>query len=139
MTSKLAVVALFLATTGTLNATEKYWIVHEARLIVVGTLHPYPIFPWFDGWHLDGTIEVEEVLFGTKPPRPIIYRCVFKYPKNPLSINWRGLFDFSRETFYKEKGLWFLRPNDDRTWQPSVGIGFVDLPQRTDYESHIRR
>jgi hypothetical protein len=67
MTRRIAIAVLLLITTIMLNATEKY-------SIVVGTLHPYPIFPWFDGWHLNGTIEVDEVLFGTKPPGPITYR-----------------------------------------------------------------
>ena len=57
-------------------AEEKYWIAHEASLIVVGTLHPYPTFPWFDGWHLTGTIDVEEVLFGPQPGAHIVYRFV---------------------------------------------------------------
>jgi hypothetical protein len=130
--------ALLLMTTGALNATEKYWIVHEASLVVVGTLHPYPVFPWFDGWHLNGTIDVDEVLFGTKPSGPITYRWSSKYPKSPMSIDWRGVFS-GLPPYLKEKGLWFLRPMDERTWQPSVGLGFIDLPQRADYEDHIRR
>jgi hypothetical protein len=139
VTNRLTVAAVLLLTTGTSQATEKYWIVHEATLIVIGTLHPYPVFPWFDGLHLNGTIEVDEVLLGVRLPGPITYRWSEKYPQSPMSIDWRGLFRFSRETFYKEKGIWFLRPIDDRTWRPSVGLGFVDLPQRADYEGHIRR
>jgi hypothetical protein len=125
-------------TTGTVSATEKYWIVHEATLIVVGTLHSYPVFPWFDGWHLNGTIEVDEVVFGTKPPEPIAYRWSERYPHSPLNINWRFVFSGCPD-FLKEKGMWFLRPIDDRTWQPSVGLGFIDLLQRADYEAHIHR
>jgi hypothetical protein len=138
MTHKLTVAALLLVTSGTVNAVEKYWIVHEASLIVVGTLHSYPVFPWFDGWHLNGTIEVDEVVFGTKPPGPITYRSSQKYPQSPMSIDWRSLFS-GRPDFLKEKGMWFLRPIDGRTWQPSVGLGYVDLPHRADYEAHIRR
>ncbi len=135
---RLTVAALFLITTSTLNATEKYWIVHEASLIVVGTLHPYPMFPWFDGWHLNGTIDVDEVLFGTKPHGPLTYRWSDKYPKSPLSIDWHFVFS-GLPPYLKEKGMWFLRPIDDRTWQPSVGVGFIDLKQRADYEAHIPR
>lgn len=138
MTYRLTIAALFFVTAGTLNATEKYWIVHEASLIVVGTLHPYPMFPWLDGWHLNGTIDVDEVLLGTKPPGPITYRWSDKYPKSPFSIDWRFVFS-GLPPYLKEKGMWFLRPIDDRTWQPSVGVGFIGLPQRTDYEAHIRR
>jgi hypothetical protein len=130
------VAGLLLLISGTANAVEKYWIDHQASLIVVGTLHPYPIFPWLDGWHLNGTIEVDEVLFGTKPQGPINYQWTCKYS---TCNDWRGWFTVSRETFYKEKGVWFLRPLDDRKWQPSVGLGYVDLSERADYEAHIRR
>ena len=121
-------------TTGVLNATEKYSIVRSASLIVVGTMHSYPIFPWFDGWHLNGTIEADEVLFGTKPLGPIAYQWTCSYSR---CNDWRAFFH--DEGFHKIKGIWFLRPLDGRTWQPSVGLGFVDLSERADYEAHIRR
>ena len=44
------VAGLVLAQPGALFATEKYWIAHEASLIVVGTLRPKLAYPWFDGW-----------------------------------------------------------------------------------------
>jgi hypothetical protein len=67
--------ALLLMTTGTISATEKYSVVRSASLIVIGTLQSGSYFPWFDGWHfIDGTIRVDEVVFGTKPPGPIAYR-----------------------------------------------------------------
>ena len=87
ITHRLALAALFRMTTDALNAVEKYWIVHEASLIVVGTLHSYPIFPWFDGWPLDDTIEADEVVFRTKPPGPIAYR----WTKYSMCNNWRAL------------------------------------------------
>jgi hypothetical protein len=137
MTYLLTAAALLLTTAGTLNATEKYWVVHEARLIVVGTLHPNPIFPWLDGCHLNGIIDVDEVLFGIKPPSSITYRWSFKYPPSPLYIDWRALFGLP--SYLKEKGMWCLRPLNDRTWQGSVGLGYVDLKERADYEAHIPR
>ena len=136
MTYRLALSALFLMTTGVLNATEKYSVVRSASLIVVGTLHSYPIFPWFDGWHLDGTIEVDEVVFGTKPPGPLAYRWTCKYT---ICIDPPPIFSWGLPPYFKEKGMWFLRPVDDRTWKGSVDFGFVDLKQRADYEAHIRR
>jgi hypothetical protein len=136
VTHRLIVVALLLMTTGALNATEKYSIVHEASLVVVGTLHSYPIFPWFDGGHLNGTIEVDEVLFGTKPSGPVAYRWTCKYS---ICNDPRAIFSFGLPPYVKEKAMWFLRPIDDRTWQPSVGFGVVDLKERADYEAHIRR
>jgi hypothetical protein len=47
-----------------LGATEKHWIAHEAQVIVVGTFEPSPTFLWFDGWHINGVITIDEVLYG---------------------------------------------------------------------------
>jgi hypothetical protein len=121
--------------TGTLGATEKYWGAHEASLIVVGTLHPYPIFPWFDGWHATGTIEVEEVLFGNKPPDHIPYRYIVNYsPHNDLRAIISGW-----PASYREKGLWFLKPLDGHLWQGASDVGFAHIFQRRDFEEYIRR
>jgi hypothetical protein len=138
MTHRFTVAVLFLLGTGTAKATEKYWIVHEATRIVTGTLRSSPVFPWFDGLHLNGTIEVDEVVFGVKPPGPIKYRWLEKYPQSPMSIDWRSVLS-GLPHFLTVKGLWFLRPIDERTWQPSVGFGYVDLRDRADYDAHIRR
>jgi hypothetical protein len=135
MRRRLAITALLIMTTGALNATEKYWIVHEASLVVVGTLHPYPMFPWFDGWHINGTIDVDEVLFGNKPAGSIPYRGTCKYS---TCSDWRGFLS-RLPPYLKERGMWFLKPLDDRTWQPSVDLGYIDSRQRADYLGHIRR
>ena len=136
MASRLIVAALLLVTTCT--ATEKYSIVGLAKLIVVGTLHPHPefIFPWFDGWHIDGTIDADEVVFGTKPSGPIKYEWSCKYSM----CDSRAIFA-SRHlpAALKEKGIWFLKPLDDHTWQGSVNFGYIDLSERADYLSHLPR
>jgi hypothetical protein len=49
-----------------LRAVEKNWIAHEAKVIVVGTMHPNWPFPWIDGWHMSGRIAVDEVLYGSR-------------------------------------------------------------------------
>jgi len=134
MRYQLTLAALFLITTSTLHATEKYSIVRSATLIVVGTLHSYPIFPWFDGWHLDGTIEVDEVILGSKPPGPLDYRWTCKYS---VCNDWRAPIFRGLPSMFEEKGMWCLRPLDNRTWQGSDGLGFVDLAERADFEAHI--
>lgn len=138
MTRALAIGTLLLLASGPLNATEKYWIVHEAKLIVVGTLHPHPtfIFPWFDGWRIEGTIDVEEVLFGDKTAGPIPYQWTCNYSR---CNDWRAVFSSRIPPIFREKGLWFLKPLDDRTWQPSDGIGYVDIKERANYLRQIGR
>ena len=126
------VTATFL-TAGPARAEAKYWIAQQASLIVVGTLHPQITFPWFDGWHYVGMINVDEVLFGPRPPATLPYRFVCPY--GYCQTWWApGL-----PAFYRGKGMWFLRPIDERSWRPSSGFGFVALSARSDYEDYIRR
>jgi hypothetical protein len=118
---------------GPARAEEKYWIARQASLIVVGTLHPQLTFPWLDGWHYVGTIDVDEVLFGSRPPAKLT--CPFVCPYGYCQTWWApGL-----PAFYRAKGMWFLRPIDERSWRPSSGFGFVALSRRADYEDYIRR
>ena len=127
-------IVVMLFTAGIAPATERYWIVHEATLIVVGTLHPQPTFPWFDGWHMSGTIDVEEIVFGPHVGGHIDYRAVL--PFNEVTQRWPPP---KLPPFFTAKGMWLLRPLDRRLWQPSLGIGFADLSARRDFEAYIRR
>jgi hypothetical protein len=128
------VAALLFLSTGVLNATEKYWIIHEAKLIVVGTLRPNPAFPWFDGWHYTGTIDVSEVLFGAAPTTHLTFRYVDKSSMR----DWR-MFPFQVPDVLRAKAMWCLKPGDGQSWQPSAAFGFIDLSARQDYENHIPR
>jgi len=130
-----AAVALFLVL-GSLNAMEKYWVAHEATLIVVGTLHPAFTFPWFDGWHVTGTIVVDEVLYGNKPGREIKFRYLCNWPQcrswPPPQLTGQFI----------EKGLWFLRSVDRQTWDSSLCCGYLGfgfLSERPDFENYIRQ
>ncbi len=125
-------IAFILFVTVPLGGSEKYWIAHEAELIVVGTFHSQITWPWIDGWHVDGIIVAEEVLYGTRPVEKLEYRFLCKWP---YCQYWppprlRGPF--------LEKGLWFLRPAGGRTWKPSDWFGFVPLQERADYDLYIR-
>lgn len=51
-----------------LEATEKYWVAREAEFIVVGTFHKQFEFPWFDGWRVTGSIQIEQTLYGNGLP-----------------------------------------------------------------------
>ena len=131
--SRLILVVLFVTVSAC--AVEKYWIADEATLIVVGTLHPHPTFPWFDGWHLTGTIDVDEVLIGARPPGRIAFEYVCGYS---WCRNWPPPAFTGNLT---AKGIWFLRPVDGGRWEPSIGpwVGFATLNERADYENYIRR
>jgi hypothetical protein len=115
-------------------ATEKHWIAHEAEAIVVGKLTASPIFPWVDGWHINGVIRVDETLYGNRLPGQINFHFI---------CNWDALCRWwpppVLPPMFKERGLWFLRHIDERNWKPSVGLGFLPLSDRAYWEDYIRR
>jgi hypothetical protein len=119
------------------EATEKYWIAHEAQLIVVGTFHPGHGFWWLDGWHETGTITVNEVLYGRPPAGQIEFRLTIRC-YNPWWSRWRPTHFMNQFT---STGIWFLRQSGDQIWEPANGCdsGYRLLSQRPDFERYIRR
>jgi len=115
-------------------ATEKHWIAHQAEAIIVGTLTKSVTFPWLDGWHINGVIQVDETLYGNEIPRQISFRFVCRW--NALRRWW---LPPALPRTYKERGLWFLWRADERTWNPSDGMGYQRLSDRAYWEDYIRR
>jgi len=78
-------------TSAPLQATEKYWGAHEAELIFVGTLHSMPSYPWFDGWHMGGTLEIHNF------PRSMKNAAISAETKNSATAHpWKTI---SREAW----------------------------------------
>jgi hypothetical protein len=106
-------------------------------MIVVGRLHDPSTYPWFDGWHIAGKIDVDEILFGTSVPKQIDYRLVCRWascrtwPPPPIAA------------FCGHKGIWFLRSVNGRTWSPpeysGIDPGYRRIDERSDFENYIRR
>ena len=136
-TWKLIIAVVVLNSTATVaEATEKYWIAHEAQLIVVGKFLPGRGFWWTDGWHETGTITVNEVLYGQPPSNQIAFRLTIRC-YSPWWNRWLPTHFMNQ---FSDRSLWFLRPLDDRTWEPANGCdsGCRSLSQRTDFERYIR-
>lgn len=117
-------------------ATEKNWIAHEAQAIVVGTFKPGPTLLWFDGWHVNGVIVVDEVLFGGRLPRNIKFQLVCKWEQY---CQWWPPPHYPK--FAEQKGIWFLRRVDQNTWKSANGFsdtGFRYLADRSYWEDYIR-
>jgi hypothetical protein len=117
-----------------LHGVEKHWIAHEAQVIIVGTFTPNPTYPWLDGWHLTGTINVEEVLYGPQMPHQIGFRLVCEWdapwwppPRYPSAALVRG--------------LWFLKRIDENTWESALRSdqGCRFLSERGYWEEYIRQ
>jgi hypothetical protein len=115
-------------------ATEKYWIAHQAELIVIGTFHRGILYPWYDGWHQTGTISVNEVLYGHRTADRVNFHFVYTH-----RASWWPPPRFFDQ--YVEKGLWFLKPVDKQTWEPASEweSGFRPLSGRSDLKNYIRR
>jgi hypothetical protein len=137
--SRLRMMALYflagaLATSWPLEATEKYWIGHEAEVIFVGTFHPNPTYLWFDGWYLTGFIEVDQILYGEHLPHWVELR---------FDCTWKRYCQWWPPPRYPElaskPALWFLKRMDQKTWKPALDAGFRELADRADWESYISR
>jgi hypothetical protein len=102
--------------------------------IVIGALTTSPTLPWLDGWHINGVIRVDEILYGDRIPKQMSFRFV---------CTWDALCRWwpppALPLMYKERGLWFLRRLDNGAWTPSDGIGFQSLSDRASWEDYIRR
>lgn len=117
-------------------ATEKYWIAHEAQLIVVGTFQPGRGFYWLDGWHETGTIIVDDVMYGQAPSRKITFRLTIRCYM-PWWNRWRPSHFMDQFT---DEGVWFLRRLGDEVWEPANGCdsGYRRLSDRADFERYVR-
>lgn len=132
----LRTLGLLLLLGGSSDGIEKHWIAHEAQVIVVGTFKPHLTYPWFDGWHLTGTIDVNEVLYGPQMPHQLRFRFIREWstcqrwppPRYP--------------SIALVQGLWFLRRIDENTWESSLSnfdLGFRFLSDRGYWEEFIRK
>jgi hypothetical protein len=92
-----------------LHGIEKHWIAHEAQLIIVGTFKPNPTYPWIDGWHLTGTIDVYKVLYGPQMPHQIRFGLGCKWS----ACQWWPPPKYPSVALVR--GLWFLRRIDENT------------------------
>lgn len=126
---------VLLLTACPLGASEKYAIAHEAQLIVVGTYRPGLTFPWLDGWHLTGTIEIDDVLYGPTSTGPLNYRFVSKW--DCTKPYWPPPH---LDRIFTQKGIWFFRLDPGEKWTVVNGCGesgFRFLSQRADFVNYI--
>ncbi|QOY86907.1 hypothetical protein [Paludibaculum fermentans] len=119
------------------GATEKYWIASQAQLIVVATYSQGWTYPWLDGWHVSGSLKVDEILYGSTVERQIRYQ---------FTCGWAVCQTWPPPRIgqlFGEKGVWFLRSEDQRTWEPpgngGIDPGVRSIEQKRDFEEHIRR
>jgi len=91
--------------------------LRRADVVVIGTFFVHPSFPWFDGWHRRGTLEVQTVVKGNvKVGDFLLYRWL--EPFLPASDNCDRLSSW----FDKTQGIWFLKRTGD-DWKLSGAHG----------------
>jgi hypothetical protein len=96
---------------------KREWLprdVRETDLIAVGTLSGVWTYPWLDGWHRRGTINVERVLFQSRPFG------------NTITLAWGRLYgrSFSHPDWAKydgQRGIWILKEYTT-TWDDRLNI-----------------
>ncbi len=121
--------------------------VHRAQLIVVGTFRTTNAMPWFDGWHIYGTIAIQEVLWGPGSPGTSI-PMAYHDPWGDLRMRWdmgRTLRPHIPSEITQQRGIWLLRKRPDGNWGPSIGggtwgwPGWSSLDERRQVEDDIRQ
>jgi hypothetical protein len=128
-----AVGILLMLAGASLHGVEKHVIAQAAETVLVGTFKTNLTFPWFDGWHLTGSVDVDEVLYGPPMPLQIELKFVCEWP----SCRWWPPPQFPKE--FSVRGLWFLKRTGKNTWEPSADAGFRNLSERDYWESYIRQ
>lgn len=133
----LAVGLVGLSAYSPLGAVERQWLVRAADIIVVGRLRPIPSLPWADGWHMRGTVEVEEVLSGVGVPSKLSFRITRPFERG---IGWWMPPRYPEFTL--KRGIWFLRRVEVDVWESSLGfpdLGFRPVESRGEWIDAIRR
>src|SRR5437899_3004616 len=93
-------------------AAEKSAVAQTADLVIVARLTGVWSFPWFDGWHVRGTLNVTRVLWGSELSgdrlqyRFVCSGCPF-WPHPDL------------KPFENIEGLWFLNHLTGKAWKPN--------------------
>jgi hypothetical protein len=82
--------------------------VSRADVVVIGTFRVHPSFPWFDGWHRRGTLQVQSVLFGNVKVGDSL-QYLWLEPFIPASHACGRLSSWFDQT----QGIWFLKRNGD--------------------------
>lgn len=119
-----------------LMAIEKHWHAHTAETIIVGTLRPRPVWPWLDGWHMNGVITVQAVLYGGRLPPLLKFQLVCRWDWH--CQRWPPP---QYPEMHVQKGIWFLRHVDGSTYESSISplFGFAPLSERAYWENYIRK
>ena len=127
----IALLAALITSAGTLRAVEKYWLARTAQLVIVGRLTNAVEQHQQDGWLIQGTIVVTEVLYGpTGPGDKVAYKFLCSCcPKPDLA------------TVTKQDGLWFLNQSAVKNWT-SAGCcgqpGYSPIREREDIRKILR-
>ena len=110
-----------------LRGKEKWSLIPISDAIICGRMERIWRLPWFDGWHMWGTLRVERVLRGAVPERAeLAYRFVCS--QCSISNVWQLHPDhFKLSIWYLRKetnGLWTSAESPDGMGQRPIG----DLP-----------
>lgn len=133
--------AVIVTSSTSVNAVEKHWFAHEAKWIAIGTFHKSSEFPWFNGWHVTGTITIEEVLWGVNLPQKISATLSCDCPWWSLRQCWPPPTSRYPEPFLKQ-GVWFLEAIDNQSRSVTLScrdIGWRPLSSRGEWQDYIRK
>jgi hypothetical protein len=127
-----ALAIILLAAASAVCAEERYSSANSAEIVVTGKMKSLHVMPWFDGWHVWGTLEIEEVLAGNPHGKSLEYR----FRACPI---FSRIPDFS---VLRGEGLWYLKPGGPGVLVPYTGAcgdpGFSSMTDHPDVIQFLR-
>jgi hypothetical protein len=104
-----ALFAMLFAIAATGFAVEKSTYARISQLAIVGQLTDGWSFPWFDGWHFRGKLNVNRTLWGAaKPGEKLDYRFICSGCPMWPPPDW--------SPFYGSENIWFLLNAGTGVW-----------------------
>jgi hypothetical protein len=104
-----------------LRAREKWSLIPGSDAIVCGRIERFWRVPWFDGWHMWGTIQVERVLKGRVREGD---RLSYRFRCDHCDL--RGMWDIHPDLY--KPSIWYVCKDGDGNW--SSASDSYDMGQR---------
>lgn len=105
-----------------LGGREKWSLIPSSDAIVRGRINRIWRLPWFDGWHLRGTLRVERVLKGNVQAGTVFAYC-FRCQKCGANDVWHLHAD------HYKPSIWYLRKDGSGGWISASATN--DMGQRS--------
>jgi hypothetical protein len=112
---------------------DREWLVNDiknADLVAVGTLSGVWTYPWRDGFHRRGTLNVEKVLFQSHSFGTAV-------PLTWGRLYWHRFYYPDLKKYERQKGIWILKEYST-TWDDRMDVPWCGNSTESVVETRIR-